>query len=166
MPCSPRMRQVVARQRPRQRISSAVVRSHCCLPSGSLSNEAAERGDRNEQPGRQGGDRYRRGAWSGACICQATRWPRRQCRYGGSRSAVRTALGTRLCPPWRAAIERELAQLCSGSQKLLLAHRQPQARQQQLAVLGVPKVADDRHHAAGNGAQPLDNLSCVVEPTH
>jgi hypothetical protein len=44
--------------------------------------------------------------------------------------------------------------------------RQPQARQQKLAVLSVAKEAGVQYHDSGDGAQPLDNLSGVVEPTH
>jgi hypothetical protein len=44
--------------------------------------------------------------------------------------------------------------------------RQPQARQEKLAVLRVPIVADVRYHDRGNRAQPRDCLSCLVEPTY
>ncbi len=33
-------------------------------------------------------------------------------------------------------------------------------------MLGVPKVAGVRYHDRGDGAQPRDDLSRVVEPTH
>ena len=33
-------------------------------------------------------------------------------------------------------------------------------------MLGVPQEAGVRYHDRGNGAQPRDDLSCVVEPTH
>jgi len=48
----------------------------------------------------------------------------------------------------------------------LLARRQAQTRQPKLAMLGVPNEADVRYHDRGDGPQPPDNLSCVVEPTH
>ena len=33
-------------------------------------------------------------------------------------------------------------------------------------MFGIPQVAGVRYHDSGNGPQPLDDLSCVVEPTH
>jgi hypothetical protein len=45
-----------------------------------------------------------------------------------------------------------------------LAGRQAQARQQQLAVLGIAQVAGVRNHDTGNGAQALDDLPRLVEP--
>jgi hypothetical protein len=33
-------------------------------------------------------------------------------------------------------------------------------------MLGVSQVAGVRDHDRGNGPQPRDDLSCVVEPTH
>jgi hypothetical protein len=33
-------------------------------------------------------------------------------------------------------------------------------------VLGVPQMAEIRHHGGGNGTQPRDNLSCIIEPAH
>src|SRR5208282_3177714 len=47
-----------------------------------------------------------------------------------------------------------------------LAGRQAQARQVELAVLGVPVLAEVRYHERRDGAQPRDDLSRVVEPTH
>ena len=41
-----------------------------------------------------------------------------------------------------------------------------QTGQQQLAMLGVLQKADARYHDRSNGAQLLDDLSRVVEPTH
>src|ERR1700726_3032963 len=49
---------------------------------------------------------------------------------------------------------------------MLLAHRQAQARQEQLAVLWVPKVACVRYHDGGDRAQPLHNCSCIYKPSH
>src|SRR5271169_3057197 len=46
------------------------------------------------------------------------------------------------------------------------AGRQAQARQVKLAVLGVPIEAGVRYHERRDGAQPRDDLSRVVEPTH
>jgi hypothetical protein len=46
------------------------------------------------------------------------------------------------------------------------AGSQAQARQQQLAVLGVPHRSGVRYHHGGNDAQPRDELLCLVEPTH
>ena len=43
--------------------------------------------------------------------------------------------------------------------------RQPQAGQIKLAVLGVSQEAGVRDHDRGNGPQPLDDFSGVVEPT-
>jgi hypothetical protein len=40
-----------------------------------------------------------------------------------------------------------------------LAHRQAQAGNQQLAVLGGPKLTDARQHDRGNGAQSRDDLA-------
>ena len=47
-----------------------------------------------------------------------------------------------------------------------LVYREVQARQKQLAVIGVPQIAEIRNHGRGNGPQSPDNLSCVVKPTH
>jgi len=33
-------------------------------------------------------------------------------------------------------------------------------------MLRIPQEADVRYHDRSNGPQPLDDLSCVVEPTH
>ena len=44
-----------------------------------------------------------------------------------------------------------------------LAHREVQTRVVQIAMLGFP-LAGVRYHNRGNGAQPLDDLSCVVAP--
>ena len=57
-------------------------------------------------------------------------------------------------------------QLCGGSDSCLLAGRQAQTRQEKFAVLSVPQVARIWYHDRGNGVQPLDDRSCVVEPAH
>ena len=48
----------------------------------------------------------------------------------------------------------------------LRAHGQTQARQQKLAVLGVPEGYRPRHDKGGDGAQSSDDLPCVLKPTH
>jgi len=52
---------------------------------------------------------------------------------------------------------------CPGS--FWLADRQAQARQQKLAVFGVPQVGV-RYHDRNNGAQLGDHFSCALEPPH
>jgi hypothetical protein len=47
-----------------------------------------------------------------------------------------------------------------------LAGRQAQARQVKLAVLGVPELADVRHHDRGDRPQPRDKLSRFFQPAH
>ena len=47
-----------------------------------------------------------------------------------------------------------------------LAGRQAQAREEKLAVLGVPQEAGVRYHDRGNGLQPLDHFSRLIELTH
>jgi hypothetical protein len=47
-----------------------------------------------------------------------------------------------------------------------IAGRQAQARQEQLAVLGVPQEASVRYDDGGNGAELLEDFSSVVEPPH
>ena len=47
-----------------------------------------------------------------------------------------------------------------------LADGEAQARQVELAVLRVPRIADFRDHDGGDGLQSLNDPSRVVEPTH
>jgi hypothetical protein len=47
-----------------------------------------------------------------------------------------------------------------------VAHRPPQARQEQFAVFGVPQVARNRYHDGGGCPEPLNDLSGIVKPTH
>src|SRR5271165_3903051 len=65
-------------------------------------------------------------------------------------------------PPHR----RRGSRRAGGSRSCRLAGRQAQARQEQLAMLGVPQVADVRYYDRGNGSQPRYDLSCVVELAH
>ena len=54
----------------------------------------------------------------------------------------------------------------AGWRSCCFARRQPQARQKQLAVLGVPHVAGIRHYRRIDGAQSLNDFSRLVEPSH
>src|SRR5207248_3421482 len=47
-----------------------------------------------------------------------------------------------------------------------LADRQPQARQEQFAVLGITQVTGVRYYGRGNGAHLPNNFSCVIKPAH
>ena len=53
-----------------------------------------------------------------------------------------------------------------GLSSFRLAHRQAQARQEQLAVLAVAKRHITGHDERGNGAQPRDDRPRFVEPPH
>jgi hypothetical protein len=48
----------------------------------------------------------------------------------------------------------------------LLAGRQAQSRQEQLAVLGVSQIAGVWHHDGGDGAQARDDISRLAELSH
>jgi hypothetical protein len=47
-----------------------------------------------------------------------------------------------------------------------LAGRQAQARQKKLAVLGLTEIAGTWYHRRGDGPEPCDYISCVVQLTH
>src|ERR1700693_5532219 len=53
---------------------------------------------------------------------------------------------------------------CSLSVSLI--YRKVQARQKQLAVIGVPQIAEIGDYNRGHGTQPKDDISRVVEPAH
>jgi hypothetical protein len=64
-------------------------------------------------------------------------------------------------------VRRRGSRRAGGSGSCLLVGRQAQARQVKLPVLGVPQEAGVRRdHDRRNGALPLDDLTCVVEPAH
>ena len=67
---------------------------------------------------------------------------------------------------WTRSKQPWLSPVAPGSGSCRLTRRQAQARQKQLALLGIPQKAGVRYYDRGYGAQPRDNLSRVVEPTH
>ena len=50
-----------------------------------------------------------------------------------------------------------------GSGSLRLRHRQAQAGKEKLSMLGSSPLHDVWHHTRGDGPQPFDDLSCVIE---
>ena len=84
-------------------------------------------------------------------------------RFGGVRACLpRPPPSAGNTPPHR----RRGSRRAGGSGSFRLADRQPQARQQQLAVLGVGVKQIPWYDQRGNGAQPSDNRARFVEPPH
>src|SRR3984893_7966695 len=90
----------------------------------------------------------------------------------GSTSSRRTALRRSSVPSSSAPISREYpatsaARIAARRRVWLMsAHRQAQARQEELAVLGVAKGEMARHDQRANGAQLADDRARFAEPTH
>ena len=81
-------------------------------------------------------------------------------RRGASAALVRPH-EPRIPPHRRRGSRRD-----GGSGSCRLARRQAQAREVKLAMPGVPLVGAVRYHDRSDGAQPRNDLSCVIEPTH
>src|SRR5262249_37944199 len=90
----------------------------------------------------------------------------------GSTSSRRSALRRSSVPSSSASAANTPPHRQPGSRRgdasgsRLLARRQAQAREIKLALLRIPQEIGVCYHNRCYGAQPLDDLACVVQSTH
>src|SRR5580700_11892525 len=70
------------------------------------------------------------------------------------------------CRPLRLSYARRCLRNLPCGPAVRLAYRKVQARQKQLAVIGVSQIADIGDYNIGHGTQPKDDVSRIVEPAH